>query len=140
MIRLFACAQKVAYVPQAFYHYVKQNGEAFTNTFSERHLRDIKYNVDETASFLQSKVGSELNSYLSWFKLNVKYPFIISDQWDMYQLWSEWYPEANDFIGRNPYASLRSKVLQYAALGKQYWVLWLHYKLVYKFIYGILYR
>lgn len=140
MIRLFACAQKVAYVPQAFYHYVKQNGEAFTNTFSKRHLRDIKYNVDETASFLQSKVGSELNSYLSWFKLNVKYPFIISDQWDMYQLWSEWYPEANDFIGRNPYASLRSKVLQYAALGKQYWVLWLHYKLVYKFIYGILYR
>ena len=140
MIRLFACAQKVAYVPQAFYHYVKQNGEAFTNTFSERHLRDIKYNVDETASFLQSKVGSELNSYLSWFKLNVKYPFIISDQWDMYQLWSEWYPEANDFIGRNPYASSRSKVLQYAAWAKQYWVLWLHYKLVYKFVYGILYR
>ena len=75
-----------------------------------------------------------------FFKLNVKYSFIICDQWDMYQLWNEWYPEANDFVGQNPYASLRSKVLQYAAWAKQYWVLWLHYKLVYKLVYGILYR
>ena len=140
MIRLFACAQKVAYVPEAFYHYVKLNGEAFTNTFSKQHLEDIKYNVDETIAFIYSKVGSEMETSLSFFKLNVKYPFIISDQWDMYKLWSEWYPEANKFIVRNRYGSFRSRVLQYAAWMKQYWVLWLHYKLVYKFVYGILYR
>ena len=140
MIRLFACAQKVAYIPQAFYHYVKLNGAAFTNTFSDRHLMDIKFNVDETTAFIYSKVGSEMDTYLSLFKLNVKYPFIISDQWDMYKLWSEWYPEVNKFIVRNPYGSFRSRVLQYAAWMKQYWVLWLHYKLVYKFVYGILYQ
>ena len=140
MIRLFACAQKVAYLPEAFYHYVKLNGEAFTNTFSERHLRDIKHNVDETTVFLCNKVDSRIHPYIDYFKLNVKYPFIISDKREMYQLWRCWYPEANDSIGTNPYSSLRSKVLQYAAMYKQYWVLWLHYKLVYKFVYGILYK
>lgn len=140
MIRLFACAQKVAYLPEAFYHYVKLNGEAFTNTFSERHLRDIKHNVDETTVFLCNKVDIRIHPYIDYFKLNVKYPFIISDKREMYQLWRCWYPEANDSIDTNPHSSLRSKVLQYAAMYKQYWVLWLHYKLVYKFVYGILYK
>ena len=140
MIRLFACAQKVAYLPEAFYHYVKLNGEAFTNTFSERHLMDIKYNVDKTAAFVCNKTDSRIHPYIDFFKLNVKYPFIISDKREMYKLWRCWYPEANDSIGTNPHSSLRSKVLQYAAMYKQYWILWLHYKLVYKFVYGILYK
>lgn len=140
MIRLFACAQKVTYLPEAFYHYVKSNGEAFTNTFSERHLRDIKYNVDETTAFVCNKIDGEIHPYIDFFKLNVKYPFIISDKREMYQLWRCWYPESNDSIGDNPNFSFRSKVLQYAAMYKQYWVLWLHYKLVYKFVYGILYK
>ncbi len=140
MIRLFACAQKVAYLPEAFYHYVKLNGEAFTNTFSERHLRDIKHNVDETTAFVYNKVVSRIHPYIDYFKLNVKYPFIISDKREMYQLWRCWYPEANDFIEDNPNSSFRSKVLQYAAKYKQYWVLWLHYKLIHQFVYGVLYR
>ena len=140
MIRLFACAQKVAYLPEAFYHYVKLNGEAFTNTFSERHLRDIKHNVDETTAFVCNKVDSWIQPYIDFFKLNVKYPFIISDKSEMYRLWRCWYPEANDSIGTNPNFSFRSKVLQYAAMYKQYWLLWLHYKLVYKFVYGFLYK
>lgn len=140
MIRLFACAQKVTYLPEAFYHYVKLNGEAFTNTFSERHLRDIKHNVDETTAFVCNKVVSRIHPYIDYFKLNVKYPFIISDKREMYQLWRCWYPEANDSIGTNPHSSLRSKVLQYAAKYKQYWVLWLHYKLIHQFVYGVLYR
>ena len=140
MIRLFACAQKVEYVPQAFYHYVKLNGDAFTNTFSDKHLQDIKYNVDKTATYLYDKLGNSIVPYLSFFKLNVKYTFIISDKLGMYKLWREWYPEANDFIWENKTFSLRNKILQYAAKYEQYWILWLHYKLVYQFVYGILYR
>ena len=140
MIRLFACAHNVVYLPKGFYHYVKLNGDAFTSTFSEKHLRDIKYNVDETANYLYNKKGDSIIPYLSFFKLNVKYPFIISDKREMYKLWKEWYPESNDFIGENKTFSLRSKMLQYAAKYGQYWILWLHYKLVYQFVYGILYR
>lgn len=140
MIRLFACATKVAYLPKAFYHYVKLNGEAFTNTFSERHLKDIQYNVDVTTTFLSTKLGTQIIPYIALFKLNVKYPFIISDKWDMYKLWNVWYPEANEYIGCNINFSIRCKVLQYAAKYRQYWFLYLHYKLIHQFVYGILYR
>jgi len=140
MIKLFACANKVAYLPKAYYHYVKLNGEAYTNTFSLRHLEDIRYNVDNTILFLKERYNNELNDYISFFKLSVKYPFIISDKRKNHVLWNEWYPESNKYIALNPYFSWRSKFLQYAAKNKQYWILWLHYILVYRFIYGVLYR
>lgn len=38
IIKLFACANKIAYVPKAFYHYIKTNANAFSQTYSERHL------------------------------------------------------------------------------------------------------
>ena len=134
MIKLFACANK------AYYHYVKLNGEAYTNTFSLRHLEDIRYNVDNTILFLKERYNNELNGYISFFKLSVKYPFIISDKRKIHELWNEWYPESNKYIALNPNFSWRSKFLQYAAKNKQYWILWLHYILVYRFIYGVLYR
>lgn len=140
MIRLFACAEKVAYVPQAFYHYVKLNTQAFTNTFSERHLEDIRYNVDETIEFLRERFGNTLDDYLSYFKLNVKYPFLISNEISMYQLWNVWYPEANEVIGRNPYFSGRSKMLQYAAKYRMYGVLWLYYWMIHRLVYGVIYK
>lgn len=140
MIKLFACANKVAYLSKAYYHYVKLNGEAYTNTFSLRHLEDIRYNVDNTILFLKERYNNELNDYISFFKLSVKYPFIISDKRKIHELWNEWYPESNKYIALNPNFSWRSKFLQYAAKNKQYWILWLHYILVYRFIYGVLYR
>jgi len=140
MIRLLACAKKVAYVPRAFYHYVKLNTQAFTNTFSARHLEDIRYNVDETIGFLQKRFGNRLDDYLSYFKLNVKYPFLISSEKNMYRLWNDWYPEANEVIGRNPYISWRSKLLQYAAKYRMYGVLWLYYWMIHRLVYGIIYK
>lgn len=140
MIRLLACAKRVAYIPQAFYHYVKLNGEAFTNNFSKRHLLDIKHNVQETMDFLTGRYGKALDSEMACFKLNVKYPFLISADRKMYQLWKEWFPEANAYIGKNPYVSLRSKCLQFFATKGWWGWVWLHYQCVYKLIYGVVYR
>lgn len=140
MVRLFACANKVACVPRAFYHYVKLNGEAFTNTFSEKHLKDVLFNVNQTVDFLYEKFGKTLESEVLTFKLNVKYPFLISDDFSMYRLWKEWFPEASKAISNTASWSLRSRILQWAAFRRQYWLLWLHYKLVYKFVYGVIYK
>ena len=140
MIRLFACAGQVAYVPRAFYHYVKLNREAFTNTMSERHLSAVLHNTAETVSFLQKRYGSTLEGEIGTFKLTVKYPFLIGDDWSQYRLWKNCFPEANPFISRFRQLSLRSWLLQLAALHGHYWLLWLHYKLVYKLMYGIIYK
>lgn len=140
MMRLFACANSVTYVSRALYHYVKVNGEAFTNTFSEKHLQDVLHNTEQTAAFLREKYDKNMETEIAAFKLTVKYPFLISDDICMYRLWKKCFPEANDAICRVKGLSLRSKVLQWAAAHGQYWVLWMHYQLVYKLMYGVIYK
>lgn len=130
MIRLFVCAKRVAYCPQAFYHYVKMNTGAMTMAYSERHLSDLKYNVNQTIDFIHQKCGNAWDEYIEYFKLNVKLPFLITDRLSMYRLWSEWYIESNQYINRNKSICLRTRMLQAMAAKKQYWIVWLYYKLV----------
>lgn len=140
MIRLFAYAQKVAYVPQAFYHYVKLNGEAFTNTYSEQHLIDIYYNANLVKTFLEERYGNRIEKEIAYFMLNTKFPFLISDNKLMYQTWRKWFPEVNKYILANKSLSIRSRLIQYMASKGQFWIVWLYYKVIYKFVYGIIYR
>ena len=140
MIRLAACAKQVAYVPNAFYHYVKLNVEAYTQTYSKKNLEDLRYNVNETICFLKKKKGAGLKNEIAYFLLNVKLPFLISGDKGMYCLWREWYPDVNSFALANKHLSLRLRLLQYAAAKKCYGLVWLYYKLVYKFIYGVIYK
>lgn len=130
MIRLFVCAKRVAYCSQAFYHYVKMNTGAMTAAYSEKHLSDLRYNVGQTIDFIRRKCRNEWDEYLEYFKLNVKLPFLITDRFSMYRLWSEWYTESNQYINRNKAICFRTRMLQTMAAKKQYWVVWLYYKLV----------
>lgn len=140
MIRLFACAQKVSYIPEGFYHYVKLNTGAFSNTYSERHLEELRHNVEQTLSFLENRYGDTLDTDMEFFKLDVKYPFLITDDRKKYRLWETWYPEANRYISLNKNVSFRRRVLQQLADRKMFGVVWLYYKFVHKFIYGIVFK
>lgn len=140
MICLAACSSKVVHVPGPLYHYVKRDGEAFTNSLSPSKLSDIKYNVNNTVTFLERKFKDRLSEDIAFFKLSTKYPFLISADPEMYRLWNEWYPEANDYIWKNPQASFRRKILETAAGRRMYIVLKLYYRMVYSFIYGVIYR
>lgn len=140
MIKLFACAENVAYLPKAFYHYVKLNATAFSNTYSEKHLVELRHNVQDTLCFLEARCGDKVKTEMEFFKLDVKYPFLISDDKRKYRLWETWYPEANQYMKLNKNVSLRRRVLQLLAERKQFWLIGLYYKLVHKFIYGIVYR
>lgn len=140
MMMLFACAKNVGYVSQAFYHYVKQNTGAFSQTYSLRHLEDLRYNVQRVVNYMQSRFGDELEKELAFFKLDVKFPFLITNDKSKYNLWEEWYPEANKYIGKNKLISVRGNVLQWCAAHDWWFVVRLYYVLVNKLIYGIIYR
>lgn len=140
MIRLLACAKRVAYIPKAYYHYVRLNMSALTQTFSERHLIDIRHNVDETVAFLRNVLGTGIEPQLALFQLSVKLPFLISDKAADYERWRTWYPEANRAIWQANSLPWRTKIIQWLAAKNQFWAVWLYYKIVYKFIYGIIYR
>lgn len=140
MVRIAACAEKVTYVPKAFYHYVKLNTNAYSATMSERHMADIRYNVDQTVDFLQMRFADQLETEIAFFKLNTKLPFIITDDEGQYRIWTEWWPEANLYIWANKNQAFRTKFLQWLAAKGQWWALKLYYRLVFKFVYGVLYK
>ena len=140
MMLLFAHAKKVAYVSQAFYHYVKLNMGAFSQTYSERHLVELKHNVHRIIDYMNGKFGDELEQELAFFKLDVKFPFLITDDQIKYNLWQSWYPEANKYIGKNKMISKRSTMLQRCAARRWWWIIRLYYVLVNRIIYGIVYR
>lgn len=140
MIRLAAMARKVKHVPEAFYHYVKLNGNAYSNSYSQKYLEDIRYNTDLTIDFLKNRFGNEIEDDIALFKLNTKLPFLITDDKNMYRVWSEWYPEADRYANANPDLPKRTRLLQVMAARGQWWYVKLYNILVYKFIYGVIYK
>ena len=141
MMMLFAYAQKVCYVPKAFYHYVKTNAHAFSQTYSAKHLEDLRYNVQRIVKFLKEKYGSTMEKEIAFLKLEAKFPFLISDgNKGWYQLWTEWYPEANCYILQNKYVSLRSRMLQWCAWKGWFGIVRGYYWLINRLVYGVIYK
>lgn len=140
MIRLASCAKQVGYVKKAFYHYVKTNSNAYSYAMTEKHMSDIKYNLDLTASYLYAKFGNTLVEYISFFKLNTKLPFLITSNKEKYEIWKKWYPEANVYIWKNKRQPFRTRLLQWMADKGQWWYIRLYYYLVMKFVYGVIYK
>lgn len=140
MIRLASCAKSVAYVPEALYHYVKTNSFAFTRAMSDSNLVDIRFNTDETVRFLTERIGSSIDRDIALFKLNVKLPFLITGDKRQYEIWRNWYPEANDYIFSNTELPFRTKLLQWFAAHGLWGIVRAYYILIYKMVYGIIYR
>ncbi len=136
IIAVAAKAVKAVHVPKALYHYVKLNSNAFSNTFSQRHLEDIRFNIDRIMPLLEG-VPEEFRAF---FKLNAKLPFLFSGDGSQYRLWKEWFPESNAWISRNVFQPRRTRMVQqWAACG-----LWplvrLYSFLIDKVFYGLLIR
>lgn len=137
VIMLTTYARNVAYVPEALYHYVKLNMNAFSNTFSQRHLDDIQFNAGRTLACLQEKGIPEHD--IALFKLNIKLPFLLSGDKGQYKLWKEWYPEADRFAMANPNLPFRTRLVQWLAGKHQFWAVSL-YGWIIKTLYRIRYR
>lgn len=140
ILMLSSCAKKIAYVNKGFYHYDKTGDGAITKTRSDRHFNDIKANTQRTIDFIKGQKGSAFDLDLEYFKLAIKFPFLISDEKQLFELWKEWFPEANKYIRGNPYEPWRNKFLQLCASKGMFFVPKLYYKLIFRLYYGIIYR
>lgn len=140
MIRLACCARNVAYVSGAYYHYVRTNTDAYTQTIDAKALKDIRFNVDETLQFIEQSFPASFEEEKNYFKLNVKLPFLISIHENMYKIWKDWYPEANRYILRNKRLPFRTRLLQWMAWNNQFWYVKLYYTVLIKFRYGVVYK
>ena len=73
-------------------------------------------------------------------KLEAKFPFLMSTKSEMYKLWARAYPEANAYIMKNRYISIRRRLVQWCASKHLWWLVSLHYLAIDKIIYGCIYR
>lgn len=141
MLRIMACSEKTAYVASALYHYVRTNTDAMTQTYSERHLQDLRQNVDETEKFIAKRVSdTSIGHELNLFKLSVKLPFLFTGKMKDIRLWRKWYPEANRYIMSNKRQALRTRLLQKSAAMGMTWVNILYTRIVFDFLYGKIFR
>ena len=90
--------------------------------------------------YIHNCFGESLDKEISFLKLDVKYPFLITDDPKKHKMWKEWYPEANEYIMQNKRISLRSRLLQLAAANGLFWINSMYYKIVHGLIYGLIYR
>ena len=140
MILLFAYADKISYLPKAFYHYVKMNSNAMSGIYSEKRLNELRFNVDRTIKTLETLYGDKFEKEYAFLKLEAKFPFLIIGGGRMYRLWKEWYPEADKYILDNTSISFRNRWLQWCASKGLFIVVRLYCCFVCRIIYGILYR
>lgn len=136
MIMLFAHAEKVSCLGYGTYHYIRQNENALTvKRQTEQAYRDLYFNAERVIQYLQGKVSQQ---DIDCFKLNVKFPFIISGYVEDYERWNEWFPEANGAIDRSA-VPWRMRKLQKLAMKKRYGLLKVYYYCVHRVIYGIIF-
>lgn len=140
MIKLFANAKKVAYINAPLYHYIRLNTDAMTQSYSERKIADIEFNVAQTLDYLLKNCKFDLTQEFAFFKLSTKLPLLISDKICNYRIWNELYPEANKYILKNKKQSVRIRVLQWLASKKVYSFVKLYNIILNKLIYGLLYK
>lgn len=137
---LFAYAKKITYLPHAFYHYVKLNTNAFCQTYSERHLRELQHNVTTITHKLETLFGNTLEQEISFLKLEAKFPFLLSDDRKKQKFWDEWYPEANGYILKNHNISVRSRFIQWCAWKHLGFIVCMYRWLLNKIVYGVIYK
>lgn len=140
MMLLFPFAQKVVYVPDAFYHYVQWNSSSLTRGLLTSHIDSLMRNAGRVIDFLSEISDKTWVKDINSFKLLMKWPFLTTDNRDYYQLWQEWFPESNKYIWESKEVSLRIKFVEWCAAKKQYWIVWLHYWVVLKLLYNIIYK
>lgn len=139
--KLFSLADRVSYIGRPLYHYGQSNEGSLTKVYSDRHMKEVSCNVDEAARFLsQGTYGTYIKQQLDVLKLNIKLPLLISADYARYRKWRSWFPESNASSWDNRGQSRRLRLIQWAAWKRQFWIIKLHYFLVIKVVYGLIYN
>lgn len=137
--KLLLNAQKIEIIHIPLYNYVQTNENSLTKDMSANHRIQVTNNVLELESYIKNK-DLNLEKEIELLKLNIKLPLLTSNNRSNYKLWNSWFPDANDYIWKNEHLPIRTKILQSLAHKKIFFLINFYNKLVFKLVYGIIYR
>lgn len=141
ILSILSRASSVTQIHKSLYEYNAVNSASISKQFGPENRRQIEANLTCVQESLSS--SPDWRSYsdkLNFLKLFLKLPLLQSRRFSDYRMWNEWLPEANKSATANPLIPFWTKIQQWMASKKIYAGLWLYYILIYKFVYGIIYR
>lgn len=140
MVMVFLHAKSCVYVSKPLYNYV-QNPNQMTAVYNEEKLESLKYNCTRISLYIDEKFGHiDYQSEYSALKQLMKWPFLLDGKYSSYQRWHKWFPESNAYIWQTKGVNTRIKFIEWCAAKHLLPIIWLHYILVIRFYYGIVYR
>ncbi len=141
MLKAFSCARTVVQLHEPLYRYNAASPTSLSRQFSEERRAEIAINLAEAERFLLAgPFADEMADYINHLKLFLKLPLLISADKENYKTWHSWFPEANADAMKNKALPLRTRLLQGMAARRCWGGVKLYYLLIYKFVYGIIYR
>lgn len=141
MLKAFTCAKRVIQLHESLYRYNAASPTSLSRQFSPERRAEISANLAEAERFLLTgPYAGEMEEYINHLKLFLKLPLLISNDKENYETWYAWFPEANAFAMKNKALPFRTRLLQGLAARRCWTGVKLYYLLIYKFVYGIIYR
>lgn len=140
MIIIALHAKRCVYVNKTLYNYV-QSDRQMTATYDQNKLASLRFNCDRLKHYIESRYSNlDLNSESAALCQLIKWPFLLDGKLSSYRRWQEWFPESNRFIWQTKGVNFRIKFIEWCAANHLLPIVWLHYIVVIKFYYGIVYR
>lgn len=139
MIMVALHARKIAFVNQPLYNYVQNEGQ-MTATCDEKKMASLRFNCERIRRYIEQKFpNSGLDTENAALCQLMKWPFLLDGKIDSYRRWHEWFPESNKYIWQTKGINFRIKFIEWCAAKQLLPVVWLHYILVIKIFYGLVY-
>ena len=111
-VQLFSYAKSVAYLPDAFYHYVQYHKTSVSSGATLNVLHDTIKNADSIISFLlKNGMRHKLNKHMHYLKLAAKRNLLTMTHRRAFMRWRLIYPEANNYILSYRVLPLRMRLL-----------------------------
>ena len=140
MVMVFLHAKSCTYVNKPLYNYV-QNPNQMTAVYNEEKLESLRYNCTRISQYIDEKFGHiDYQNEYSALKQLMKWPFLLDGKYSSYQRWHKWFPESNAYIWQTKGVNTRIKFIEWCAAKHLLPIIWLHYLLVIRFYYGIVYQ
>ena len=140
MIMVFLHAKSCVYVNKSLYNYVQNPGQ-MTAAYNEEKYSDLLYNCNRIAQYIEVNFSHLCyrNEYSSLKQL-MKWQFLLDGKYTSYRRWHKWFPESNAYIWQTQGVNMRIKFIEWCAAKHLFPIIWLHYIVVIKWYYGIVYR
>lgn len=139
MGKILFSSKNISIIHRPLYNYNVVNSQSISKEKKNQYFEDVSRNLMELEHFAK-KTGKPYKNQFINLKLTLKFPLLMSDKINDYQKWQNWFPEVNKFIKDNNSITKRNKIIQLQALRKNYLFLKMYNKLIFRFIYGVLYK